>query len=68
MHTASVEAKLPWKFKMYDRVKKIKGARWRGVIVGFYSSSLTPRGYCVESIYEPGSVQVYPEDALEVMK
>ncbi len=54
-----------WKFEMGDEVRKIKGAQWRGKVVGFYSSSLTEMGYAVESGWEEGSVQIYPESALE---
>lgn len=53
------------KFEMGDLVAKRKGSVWRGRVVGWYSSSLTPIGYCVESWHEPGSVQLYPEAALE---
>ena len=52
------------KFKIGDRVQKTKGSSWQGRIVGFYSTSLTPVGYAVESEREPGSVQIYPESAL----
>lgn len=45
-------------------VTKTKGAQWRGHVVGHYSTALTPIGYCVESIWEPGSVQIYPQSAL----
>ena len=54
-----------WRFKRGDRVKKTKGSSWHGVVVGFYSTELTPRGYVVESEREPGSCQLYPEGALE---
>lgn len=47
-------------------VHKVGGAQWSGKVVGFYSTALTPVGYAVESIAEPGSVQIYPEKALEV--
>jgi dihydrofolate reductase (trimethoprim resistance protein) len=47
------------------RVRKISGSAWRGRVVGYYSTALTPDGYCVESDYEPGSVQIYPRRALE---
>lgn len=47
------------------RVTKRKGSSWQGAIVGYYSTNLTPRGYAVESEREPGSVQIYPEAALE---
>jgi len=52
------------RFALGDRVTKIKGSSWNGRIVGFYSTELTPIGYCVESEREPGSVQLYPEVAL----
>lgn len=53
------------KFKMGQRVRKIKGSSWQGRVVGFYSTTLTPDGYAVESERELGSVQIYPEAALE---
>jgi hypothetical protein len=40
---------LDWLFFMGDRVRKTKGAAWQGRVVGFYSTSLTLRGYAVES-------------------
>jgi len=49
------------------RVRKKHGSSWQGRIVGFYSTSLTPVGYAVESEREPGSVQIYPAAALEVV-
>lgn len=52
------------KFALGDRVTKSKGSSWTGRIVGFYSTTLTPKGYAVESENEPGSVQIYPEAAL----
>lgn len=52
------------KFSLGDRVTKTKGSSWTGLVVGFYSTSLTPIGYAVESENEPGSVQIYPESAL----
>lgn len=36
----------------------------RGVIVGEYSTALTPEDYAVESATETGSVQIYPAKAL----
>lgn len=54
-----------WKFVLGDEVKKKSGSEWVGVIVGFYSSSQTDRGYAVESNWHIGSVQIYPEAALE---
>jgi len=53
------------KFHLGDTVRKTKGSQWHGGIVGFYSTSLTPIGYAVESATEKGSVQIYPEAALE---
>ena len=55
------------KFSMGDRVTKIKGSRWTGTVCGFYSSSMTPDGYCVESELEVGSVQIYPAQALTLL-
>lgn len=56
------------KYKIGDRVRKIKGSSWQGIIVGTYSTSLTPIGYAVESELEKGSVQIYPEAALELVQ
>jgi len=53
------------RYKLGDYVKKKRGSYWRGVVVGFYSTVYTPIGYCVDSAFEPGSVQVWPEAALE---
>lgn len=56
------------KYPLGTLVQKTKGSSWRGKVVGFYSTELTPIGYAVESIYEPGSVQIYPESALEPLQ
>lgn len=53
--------------KIGDRVRKKSGASWQGIIVGSYSTTLTPFGWAVESEREPGSVQIYPEKALEMV-
>ena len=53
-----------WRYRMGDRVTKTKGSNWTGRVVGYYSTSLTPEGYAVESENEPGSVQIYPVGAL----
>jgi dihydrofolate reductase (trimethoprim resistance protein) len=45
-------------------VQKKGRASWRGRIVGWYRTNITALGYAVESAYEPGSVQIYPETAL----
>lgn len=55
------------KYKLGDRVRKIKGSQWQGKVVGFYSTDLTPEGYAVESDTEKGSVQIYPVSALELV-
>lgn len=55
------------KFEIGDRVRKISGSSWHGHVCGFYSTDLTPYGYCVESEREIGSVQIYPERTLEAV-
>jgi len=55
----------PRRWDITDLVKKKSGAKWHGMIVGFYSTELTPIGYCVENAFEKNSVQMYPESALE---
>jgi hypothetical protein len=54
-----------WRFAVGDHVRKMKGSSWQGRVVGFYSTELTPIGYAIESEREWGSVQIYPEAALE---
>lgn len=56
-----------WKFKRGDMVQKIRGSEWHGMVVGFYTTAATERGYAVESMFEKGSVQIYPEAALELI-
>lgn len=56
------------KFRRGDLVRKIKGSDWAGRIVGEYSTTLTPEGYAVESVYHQGSVQIYPASALELVE
>ena len=51
-------------FKGGDFVKRKKGS-WHGVIVGWYSTPLTPEGYCVMSLVEFGCVHVEPVTTLE---
>ena len=53
-------------FSIGQRVTKISGSSWTGLVCGFYSTSLTPVGICVESENEPGSVQIYPAKALRL--
>ena len=57
------------KYEYGDYVKK-KGTKgqWHGIVVGIYSASCTEIGYAVESVFEEGSVQIYPEIALEPWK
>ena len=47
-----------------DLVQKARGSNWRGRICGTYSTAITPEGYAVESMMEPGNVQIYPVAAL----
>lgn len=51
-----------------DYVTKRSGSRWRGRVVGWYSTSTTPCGICVESANEPGSTQIYPQRAFDPWK
>lgn len=53
------------RWKLGATVAKKRGSQWRGRVVGFYSTEHTPIGYAVESLFEMGSVQVWPEAALE---
>lgn len=53
-----------WAWPTGTRVMKCKGSCWQGRVVGFYSTDLTPQGYAVESDAHPGSVQIYPVEAL----
>ena len=55
------------KFNIGELVRKIRGSDWQGIVVGTYSTSLTPEGYCVESLFHKGSVQIYPAHALELV-
>jgi hypothetical protein len=43
-----------WRWGIGERVRKTKGSSWQGYVVGFYTTTLTPRGYAVESEREPG--------------
>lgn len=54
-------------FAIGDTVRKKSGSEWEGAVVGFYSTSLTPEGYAVESSSHAGSVQIYPAKALEAV-
>lgn len=52
-------------FAFGDHVRKKRGSRWQGRVVGWYSTTLTSEGYAIESDTEQGSVQIYPASALE---
>lgn len=52
-------------WRLGTRVRKIRGASWQGRVVGYYSTTLTDVGYCIESEREPGSVQIYSATQLE---
>jgi hypothetical protein len=53
------------RFQLGDRLRKVRGSEWVGRVVGWYSTDLTPIGYAIESEAHAGSVQIYPETALE---
>ena len=55
------------KFAFGSLVRKKSGSEWQGEVVGFYSTTLTPEGYAVESETHAGSVQIYPVNALELV-
>jgi hypothetical protein len=57
-----------YKYKLGDKLKKKSGSQWQGKVVGFYSTKLTPCGYAIESDVHEGSVQIYPESALELIE
>ena len=63
MHKVPLKREARW--GIGDYVAKKQGSHWRGKVVGFYSTDVTLVGYAVESYFEPGSVQVWPEAALE---
>lgn len=54
-----------FKYDLKTVLRKKSGSEWKGRVVGFYSTDLTPEGYAIESAYHPGSVQIYPVQALE---
>lgn len=64
----AVEARALWpkdaRYQYGDLVQKTKGSKWRGRVNGFYVTAGTPIGYAVESAYEEGSTQAWPEAAL----
>ena len=61
-------AGMPPAFFRGDLVRKRTGSTWQGRVVGEYSTTLTPEGYAVESDAHPGSVQIYPAAALELLE
>lgn len=56
------------RWRINDWVSKKSGSSWRGRVCGFYRTALTPVGYAIESHWEPGSVQIFPEAALAPWK
>lgn len=48
--------------------RKGDGAQWHGAVVGFYRPSNGKLGIAVESDFEKGSVQIYPQHQLEAWK
>lgn len=52
-------------FASGDMVQKKGIAQWRGKIVGWYRPANGKLGFSVESMFEHGSVQIYPQTALE---
>jgi len=55
-------------YKIGDRVRKKSGSSWHGFVCGYYSTGKTRVGYAVESEREVGSVQIYPQEALELVE
>ena len=55
------------KFIFGSLVRKKSGSEWQGHIVGWYITGRTKTGYAVESESHLGSVQIYPESALELV-
>ena len=51
-----------------DLVRKKSGSEWQGYVCGYYATKLTPVGVAVESSSHAGSVQIYPIQALELIK
>lgn len=57
------------RFSLGDLVGKHSGSWWEGRVCGFYGTSQTPVGYCVQLDVVPnGPVQIYPEAALATLK
>jgi thymidylate synthase len=53
------------RFKYDDHVEKIAGAIFSGRVRGYYHTDLTETGYAIEADAYPGTVQIYPENALK---
>lgn len=45
------------------RVRKASGPEWRGVVVGYYSSTYTPEGLVIECTADGARGQVHVEPA-----
>lgn len=52
---------LSTRFPLGAKVRKISGPQWRGVVVGYYSSSYTPEGLVIECTAEGARGQVHVE-------
>lgn len=69
LYTAPIAQTAPQgKFRTGDLVKKSTGSEWVGHVCGWYSTTMTPEGYAVESEAHAGSVQIYPAKALEAVE
>lgn len=55
------------RFGIGTRVRKKSGAEWQGHVCGYYTAPKTPIGCAVHSERHHGSVQIYPETALELV-
>ena len=51
------------RFPIGTRVRKASGPEWRGVVVGYYSSTYTPEGLVIECTAEGARGQVHVEPA-----
>lgn len=56
------------KFKIGDLVRKVSGSEWEGQVVGYYMRKGGKIGVCIESGTHKGSIQIYPEEAVEAIE
>ena len=56
------------RFPLGTRVRKASGPEWRGVVVGYYSSTYTPEGLVIECTVPEvqGALHIYNPEQLEV--